>query len=50
MTIEEAVKAVNSNYRKVLYPGPCEPYDVMWLEMALGTLLDALRKASCDKF
>jgi len=50
MKIEEAVKAVNIHYRRVLLPGPCELYEVKQMEKALEVLGEELKKAVKRKF
>ena len=50
MTIEEAIKTINNNYRRVLLPGPCEGYEVRQMEKALEVLAEELQKAVERKF
>ena len=51
MTIEEAVKTINNNYKRVLLPGlPCEGYEVRQMKKALEVLSEELQKAVERKF
>ena len=50
MTIEEAVKAIDIHYRRVLLSGPCEGYEVRQMEKALNVLKEELSKAVVRKF
>lgn len=50
MTIEEAVRTINNNYRRVILPGPCEGYEVRQMEKALELLTEELKKAVERKF
>jgi len=51
MTYEEAVKAINTNYRRVLKSGQCcEGYEVRQMQKALAVLEEELKKAVKIKF